>query len=392
MSKQFKLFDVSSVCFNSYLTDRRNPPRPLHLRQCDFNDNYDFGIIFVDIFFDSIDSIVHCIGAPLYNTTDILEFNNILLKRSVNVHQNCILRHIAYDYPKISIRYMDRTNHYLLNYKMMLKPKILQFNNYGNLNFNIINQNESEILRNKRVVLLKNKDNQMHWIKDFCDYYKKIHKADAILIYDSSELYASKSLLNYLKDKVDISIIIVRWPVPFGPTAIDGSAWDSDYSLYLMYEHARYRFLTYSKSVLHVDIDELVVSNKNLSIFEYTEKLNKTVFFDGRWVVNNLKSDKYSYKDMHYLYKLGSKDRAVIKWCTIPRQIENIQWRVHDIYNFVDNKIINLELDDNFETRHFIAITSGWRSQMRLKATTEDLTKFEDCIILRKVFNVMQWN
>ncbi|TKX32198.1 hypothetical protein [Campylobacter aviculae] len=388
----FKFFDVSSLCFNPYLTDKRQPPRPKELRQDSYDIDFDYGIIFADIFFDATEKyLVHCIGAPLYHMNDLIREESFWMRNSLNVSESSYLKHITYDQPKISFKELDRASHFYFNYKMLLKPKFMQTNRYGDIKFNIINQNSSELLRNKRVVLFKNKDNKFEWVRDYCNYYDKIHKADAVLIYDSSELYSSKELLEYLKANVNISIFVVRWPVPYGPLASKGSYWDSDYSIYVVYEHAKYRFLRCAKSVLYVDIDELVVSKNNQSIFEYTEKLGKTVYFDGRWVANTCSSDIYSFKDMSYLYRIGDKDRATIKWCTvIDPSKDHIQWRCHYHYDTETKQVTIEDLDTNFETRHFVAITSGWRSKLRFDKIL-DTSNFDDCEILHNVFRKMGW-
>ncbi|HEG8207876.1 TPA: hypothetical protein SF013_000495, partial [Campylobacter coli] len=69
LNRIVEFFDVSSICFKPYLTDRRQPPRPKHLQQEDFNQNYDYGIIFIDVFHDISEKKIHCIGAPLYHMT-----------------------------------------------------------------------------------------------------------------------------------------------------------------------------------------------------------------------------------------------------------------------------------------------------------------------------------
>ncbi|MCV3507973.1 hypothetical protein L8W69_01850 [Campylobacter sp. CNRCH_2016_3089] len=380
-----EFFDVSSICFEPYLTDKRQPQRPSHLRQKDFDQNYDYGIIFVDIFYDISEKKIHCIGAPLYHMTDLVSDRNIsfltkfsLLKR--RKHSNIEIQTIE----------IDRVSHTVINYNSWLKPEFLQFNIYGKVNVNLINDNNSCLLEDKRVVLLKNKDNQLRWIKDYCDYYQKIHNADIVLIYDSSEEYSSLELLEYLRNNTSISIVVVRWPVPYGPMKYENSNWDSDYSMYLMFEHAKYRFLQTARSVLYVDIDELVLSKNNQSIFEEAENTNEPLYFNGEWIVNTTLEKEYSFKDLCYLDR--RKGKAVVKWC-LGLNGDNrsfladcLQWRVHDHYSHALEKSLRNNLNTNFETRHFLPITSGWRSKNRYEVVSldENLVKDERLILTYK--------
>lgn len=404
-SRILELFDITCVCFNPYLTDKRNPIRPINQRQASFNDDYDFGCIFVDIFFDEKKSIVHAIGAPLYQQKDLVFNNNIkLVKNLSNINIRIFNKNLNFSKVQIEEILLDRTTHYKLYYQSLLKLNYLKFNNYGKVEFYNINNSENELLRNKRVIIIKNKDNKFEWFRDFAHFYKTIHKADALLIYDSSENYTSRELLNFLKENIDLSVVVVRWPIPFGPTSYNKSKWDSDYSLYTMFEHAKFRFLKHVKSVLHVDIDELVISKNNVSIFEEAEKYDKPIYFDGMWVVNTINYDNYSYKDLIYIDKETSgnsdmvsackkRSRAVVKWCVCPKNIEdfdNIQCRVHDHYNIKEKISLRKELNSNFETRHFMSITTGWRTKARFEVI-EDKTNLEECEILKKYYIKLGW-
>ncbi|EAI5093141.1 hypothetical protein ACW738_000131 [Campylobacter coli] len=393
LNRIVEFFDVSSICFKPYLTDRRQPPRPKHLQQEDFNQNYDYGIIFIDVFHDISEKKIHCIGAPLYHMTDLISSKNISCLPKFN-----FLNKKNYNNTKLQIKELDRVSHTTIFYNNWLKPEFLQFNIYGTINVNIINNNHSNLLTNKRVVLFKNKDNKFRWIKDYCDYYHKIHQADCVLIYDSSEEYSSLELLEYLKHNTNISIIVIRWPVPYGPTKFKDSSWDSDYSLYSMFEHAKYRFLRFAKSVLYVDIDELVVCKNNRSVFEVVENqeeyFNTPIYFNGEWIINTTLKDDYSFKDFYYIDK--TKNKAVVKWCLGLNRSkyllnDEVQWRVHDHYDHMSQISLRRELNSEIETRHFIAITTGWRSKTRLENTPPlEVNLLEDEIIISK-YKLLGW-
>lgn len=248
-------------------------------------------------------------------------------------------------------------------------------------------------LKDKRVIITMSKDNRLTWIKDFCNFYKIIHKADAIVIYDNcSDDYSSQELLEYLEQNIDMSVVVVRWPVPYGPGSFNKSPWDSDYSQYCMFEHAKYSFLKYAKSILNVDIDELVISYNNRSIFEEAELSKEPIYFDGQWVENTAINCNYSYKDL--LYININSPRTATKWCICPSNIKNIdlndiQYRVHDHLNLKTKKSLKNKLNNNYEIRHFKGITNGWKYSSRLlKSNEENLKK---CNVLHNLYTKLMW-
>src|SRR5690606_8950495 len=131
-------------------------------------------------------------------------------------------------------------------------------------------------------------NNDLRWIADWVHFYARLHGADGVLVYDNaSSAYSLADLQATLDDAVskagaaggNFPALAVAWPFPYGPQggmagAVNGveTDWDSDFCQTGSLQHARHRFLRQARSVLNVDVDELVLGTGGRSVFEATEQ------------------------------------------------------------------------------------------------------------------------
>jgi hypothetical protein len=230
----------------------------------------------------------------------------------------------------------------------------------------------SHLYAGRRVLLTLSKDNAPRWIHDWVQFYRAEHAADGVLIYDNgSTAYNAAWLQDHLRAAFpDMVIHVVSWPFKYGPQggmagAVNGreAPWDSDFCQTGSFQHARLRLLRKARSVLNVDIDELVLGPDGASIFAQTEQ-SRSGFrkFAGSWISSAtphaITPETCRHADFTH------RDRAETrtcppKWCLVPGRDDPFRtsWSVHNLFGSRHNR----RLDPQFHYRHMTAISTSWK-------------------------------
>ncbi len=149
---------------------------------------------------------------------------------------------------------------------------------FNGLEFRVsIGANYCEEFRSNRIVYAINKDNSAKWVSDWAKFYVSEHDADSVVIFDNkSKHYKRDQLENALGNVVGLKHFrVIEWPFKFG--ALDPIAQQLNKPFYTMFAqpvahmelYLRYGY--HAKSILNVDIDELVLSKKGRSVFRCAE-------------------------------------------------------------------------------------------------------------------------
>jgi hypothetical protein len=230
----------------------------------------------------------------------------------------------------------------------------------------------SHLFAGRRVILTLSKDNAPRWIHDWVRFYRAEHQADAALIYDNgSSAYTAAELQAGLRAAFpDMVIHVVDWPFRYGAQgglagAVDGreAPWDSDFCQTGSFQHARLRLLRQAKSVLNVDIDELVLSATGGSIFAATERSRAGfIKFAGHWISSASPGPVTPETSRHadFTHRDRREDRTCPpKWCLVPARDDpfRITWSVHNLFGSRHNR----RIDPAFSYRHMSAISTGWK-------------------------------
>lgn len=233
----------------------------------------------------------------------------------------------------------------------------------------------------KRVLLTLSKDNDIRWIVDWARYHQRLHGAEALLFYDNgSALYDRDELQARLDEALpELYVEVVLWPYIYGPQAGHGWAvdgvepdWDSDFCQVGVLQHARFRFLQQARSVMHNDVDELVIGNAGRGVFEAAETSPAgMVKFDGRWisVVGERPIDPTACRHADFTFDEGADlPNCTPKWCIRPQAFSRkVSWGVHNIFGAKGNVVISPE----FLFRHFRGITTNWNYERSTDESVE---------------------
>jgi hypothetical protein len=326
----------------------RHPPRPEHLRQPGYDQHFDATTILYDIFWSADGRNVIGVGPPLANLAPAIL---PLLRRTFCRPILSSFKHRA----------MDRCDEIWISRpraRFILPPAVFQQTELK------VQPNCGEIFRDKKVALTTSRDNELSWIRDWSYFLAKAHGCNAILLYDNASTNASpRGIQRTIAAVPGIdTALVVSWPFKFGPQGGPERIWDSDYCQYGMLEHARFRFLPAARAVMQGDIDEFVLTEGGVSIFDLAAGAGTGYLrYGGRWVDNATEvmpdPGRRRHKDYRY-YDAKFDGRPVReKWTVVPGKIPpEAQWCVHDVLNVEPDSAISARAC----LRHFQAINTNW--------------------------------
>jgi hypothetical protein len=227
-------------------------------------------------------------------------------------------------------------------------------------------------------------------------FYRAEHGADGVLIYDNgSTLYPPAQLQAGLRAAFsDMVVHVVSWPFAYGPQggqagAVNGreAPWDSDYCQTGSLQHARLRLLRQARSVLNVDIDELVLGPGGDTVFEATERSpGGFIKFSGQWISAATPGVVTAQTSRHadFVYRDRREVRVCPpKWCVVPGRHDPFRtsWSVHNLFGSRHNR----RIDDRFTYRHMTAISNSWKEDRRI-AERFDAADYGEDTALRDAF------
>lgn len=332
---------------------RRLPPRPIELRDATYDEKFDATTLFFDAFRVG-ETRIALIGPPLLN------LESLVLSARFTAYPAGVA---------ISIRYkkLDR-NMQLWGEVPIGTTHVAIHSDLGRSTIPLATDC-AHLFRGRRVVTTLSKNNELSWIVDWLRFHIRVHGCDAVLFYDNaSDKYTTEELRSCIREITELSqSVIIHWPFRYGPQGNATGNWDSDFCQYGQLEHARWRLLRDAASVLNSDVDELVVTDSDESIFQRVEKM-PTGFcaFFGLWVTQNraglpnaVADDPERFRHREFWLTLRPEVlQSNTKWCAVPAKCgDNMQWCVHQI----PGKSSQAAIAADIFYRHFRAINTRWK-------------------------------
>lgn len=342
---------------------RREAARPAHLQNESYADRYDWDTLFYDVY--RVGAHVVLQGPP---------FLNLLapLKASAPFAS-------AFGFPRFAARHYGQKK----RGEIWLRSKADVVHIDGPIGRYAIpvQPDMAGLFAGRRVITTLSKDNDLRWIADWVRFYARLHGADGVLLYDNGSTAYSLAELQATLDEAVARLgggafpaLALSWPFPYGPQggpagAVNGPNgqeqpdWDSDFCQTGMLQHARHRFLRRARSVLNVDIDELVLDDAGSSIFAAAEAARtKMVKFPGRWIANAAAPHVTRANCRHADFVLRDlPDEALCppKWCLVPGNAGRLadSWSVHNVFGARGNR----QVSTAFSFRHMRAISNSWK-------------------------------
>jgi len=337
---------------------KREPVRPQQLRVLNFDSNYDYDTIWNDAIQVQKDTLL-LVGPPLYATASWINENCIFIDN--------IGRQISWEYSEMDRACVMRLTTHDWIQELFLKTP------YGTYVIKVNYPNEE--FANKKVIVTISKDHPVSWLKQWIDYHKTVHNVEGLLLYNNRSTIYTSELLEQQLVRDDMVIKVVDYDVPFGVMGgglweWEGRSgtylpWDSDFSQYVMLEHAKWRYLHCAKLVINADTDELlVIKNSNLDgVAEYCSTGEHSVLiYDGIWIepidsktgviAKDIKFEDRKF--LNYWHTQHGDGRGIgVKWMLNPQRNLGYQWHLHKTYGpYVKTSEIYFG--------HYFAMNTSW--------------------------------
>ena len=176
----------------------RAVPRPRHLRQPGYEQEFDASTILYDLFWSPGGGHVVGIGPPLANLADALV---PMLRRGF---RGGIFSHLEQ-------RNLERCWEAWIR-RCRARPTFPA--GIFKQTELTIQPNHQETFRGKKVALTKSRDNQLVWIRDWAYFLAKAHGCDAVLFYDNASTNASPAEIQRTIASVPgiDTAVVVSWP------------------------------------------------------------------------------------------------------------------------------------------------------------------------------------
>lgn len=232
-----------------------------------------------------------------------------------------------------------------------------------------IRPNASELFAGERVLVAINKDNALQWIADWARFYVKEHGATAVIVYDNgSTAYSHDELRETIAGVAGVRrVMVVPWSFRYGMT-------DPHHSPQLPGHWVRFaqpplftqvfrKYAARSRSLLSVDIDELVVSPHRRSVFKAAERSPFGILRFTRIWVENVREDQSSVP-RHADFIVRKKGRRAKdpgkKWAINPRRAWLGLWRAQPWTHQVRGWLNLSGSSADFYAYHLDGITTNW--------------------------------
>lgn len=313
----------------------REPPRPVGLREPDYDDRFDATTLFYDVF--RCRRRVMALGPPLLNLAEHLRADGV--------------RTLA----------LDRTQR-----TVMRGADTLSVGLDGQRLVAEVGGDLAGLFRGRRALMTLSLDNDLVWIRDWVRWHVTEHGTDAVLFYDNgSRSYSLVELHAVIVGVPGVQVaVVVDWSFRYGPQGSVSGCWDSDFAQYGALEHARWRFLREAAGFLNADVDELVWSESRTSLYDMARR-SPTGFisFPGRWVHRPPGADGPA-RHIDCSWVDSSEAPTPTKWCAVPRRLPvGAQLQVHGATG------VDVSSTRGLGYWHFRDVSTHWKEDRRSRRT-----------------------
>jgi len=216
-----------------------------------------------------------------------------------------------------------------------------------------------------RLAITLNRNNRLDWIFDWATYHVRRHGMEAVAIADNdSTLYPLEDLRATLAAVEGLKqAVVYHAPFPYGPSGKrrrrgeKGAKFFQSGMLNVMRDDAA----AAARSVLSVDIDELVLAPEGRTVFEMTERHPLGMLtFHGRWSYP-ARLDSGARPQREHVWRTVPSPKCHRKWCIVPTGImgRRFLWDAHQIGGLAQNLFTTTRAVSHAHCR---ATTTNWRN------------------------------
>jgi len=333
---------------------------------------YDYKTLVYDAFFSAIEKRIILICPKLLNFEEIVKHGKF--SSDLGIHQIK------------SIKTRDQYSEIRLNPKLSNTPQWLLFK-YNDIELKChISYQDIETFQNLNCLIALSKDNRLEWIFDWAKHHVKKQGVQAILLIDNnSTVYNTDQIHETLKSVPGLQQHgIIEAPFSWGPTNVK----DRKHAWFLqtaMLNLARLRFFSKAAGVLSVDIDELVFTKKNKTIFDFANQsilgfcISRQYWIYPKLAINSsnppFHADHVYYENSPKVNAHQSKKQT--KFCVNPaKQIGMKWWKVHGS----PLPLNRLAVTPKVWHYHCFGISTNWNNKKDLKKMNSKKLSYDPAI------------
>lgn len=234
----------------------------------------------------------------------------------------------------------------------------------------LIQPNRSDMFKGERVVTTISRNNRLEWIADWAKFYVKEHGATAFLFYDNnSDQYAPADVQRVLEKIPGVKkSLVIPWNFSFAVKDYDFRARFkrrsfAHFAQPVMFPHSFRKYAQTARSLLNVDIDELVISPFGKSVFSAAERsLFGYVKFNRIQIDNTRNPIESIPRHAHYVVrKKGRPARLILKkWALNPKRDWLGGWRAAPANHAIFHWFTLVGSSTDFYGYHFEAVSTSW--------------------------------
>ncbi|MEO1161960.1 MAG: hypothetical protein AAFW74_16190, partial [Pseudomonadota bacterium] len=197
-----------------------------------------------------------------------------------------------------------------------------------------VNKANLNTFAGQNAVSTMSQNNELKWIRYWADYHARKHGCQAVLLYDNgSTLYEPAEVVDCLKSVAGLQTVkVIATPHKYGPNAI-GKGWArAKFLQTALLNITRLRYLADAAAFLSCDIDELVSSTRQQSVFDEARKSRLGyVCFHGDWRFAAT-PDARSVEHRDHVFVDKARKRCPLKYCMVPSgPLRHFTWSQHRI-------------------------------------------------------------
>lgn len=323
-------------------TYRRNTREPFASFDDSFQKHYDFNTLFYDAFWVAAHKAICLVAPPLLN------FEEVLTHGQFDVEGRGLWVVRIQRYKRFAIIWLQGCE---------TPPRILRFHYRGFSATVAVPTDETNAFAGLKCGVIKSRDNDLIWLKDWAHYHVRIHGMNGLVVFDNASVkYGVEEVAEALAEVDGLKEVrVASAPYTFG---VPGQV-DTRFLQVALLNIARLRFLSRAAGVLSIDPDELVAPTSEGSIFETARRsMFGYVLFRGRWRHPWTGPATHRPRHFDHVFKTAQGEHISTKYCICPRGLFGFShW---DVHGAVRGTFKNLFVNDDLEYWHCRQITTNW--------------------------------
>lgn len=238
-----------------------------------------------------------------------------------------------------------------------------------------ISDSYADLFADKNVLIGLNKNNDLQWIRDWANYYVRVHGANAIIVFENgSDRYDLDAVAETLAQVEGLdAVAIVDVPFKFGSLDPAFFSYPERHKFMqpCLLEIALRRFCARANGFMQIDFDELLQPLDGENIFERARSsADGVLYFAGKWMSSCVKegAPNQRHRDFKFLDRPIVRDICPTKYVLAPQHEKmrnlNIIPQVHRVWDIAADKRMKKQIVSTFW--HFKGINSNWKLSRRV--------------------------